>query len=434
MPKLAIAGGHPVRTKPFPAWPQFDERERRGVLDVLENRNWGGYPFPNKLAALFSERFAAHQNAKHALCAANGTVTIEIALKATGIKPGDEVIVPAYTFEATAVPVLRLGAVPVFVDVLPDTYCIDPTAAAAAITHRTRAIIPVHLAMNMADMDAIIRLAAKHDLKIIEDCAHAHGAKWQGRGAGSIGDAGSFSMQTSKLLSAGEGGVVTTNDDETFELCQSYTNCGRASQTDKYGHRIVGFNYRMTEFQAAILLAQLARLPDQTRLREARAARLAEGLSSIHGLSLLGRDGRQTTQAIYQFVFKYNAEAFDGASRDRFVAALEAEGVPCDGRFYEPIYRSPLFRVDPRDHPAMALTADGCLPWQNAHCPIAEQAAYRESVWLPHQLLLGDERDIDQIVDAIDKIQRNVHELLRADHRLIEIKQMNRAERPRFEA
>lgn len=434
MPKLAVAGGHPVRTKPFTHWPQFDERERRAVLAVLENRNWGGYPFPNKFASSFAERFAAHQDAKHALCAANGTVTIEIALKAAGIKPGDEIIIPAYTFEATAVPVLRLGAIPVFVDVLPQTYCIDTDAAAAAITHLTRAIIPVHLAMNMADMDAIMHLAAEHNLKIIEDCAHAHGAKWRGRGAGSIGDAGSFSMQTSKLLSAGEGGVVTTNDDETFELCQSYVNCGRASQTDEYGRRIVGFNYRMTEFQAAILLAQLERLPHQTEMRETRAAQLAEGLSSIPGISFLQRDERQTTQAVYQFVFKYNAEAFGGAPRDRFVAALEAEGVPCDGLFYEPIYRSPLFRVDPRDYPALALTADGLLPWQAAHCPAAEQAAYRESVWLPHQLLLGDEQDTNQIVEAIDKIQRNVDELLRARHQLIEIKQMNRAERPRFEA
>ena len=173
------------------------------------------------LAERFSQAFAAHQDAKHALCAANGTVTLEIGLKAVGIRPGDEVIVPAYTFEATAAPVLRLGAIPVFVDVLSDTYCLDAAAAAEAVTARTRAIIPVHLALNMADMDALTALAARHGLKIIEDCAHAHGAKWRNKGAGSIGDIGSFSMQTSKLMTAGEGGVVTTNDDEVFELCQS---------------------------------------------------------------------------------------------------------------------------------------------------------------------------------------------------------------------
>ena len=434
MPTLAIAGGTPVRSEPFTAWPQYDDRERRIILDVLESRNWGGYPFPNKLAQLFSERFAAQQDAKHALCAANGTVTLEIALKATGIKPGDEVIVPAYTFEATAAPVLKLGAIPVFVDVLSNNYCIDPQAAEEAITSRTRAIMPVHLAMSMADMDALCSLAARHNLKIIEDCAHAHGAKWRHRGAGSIGGAGSFSMQTSKLMSAGEGGVVTTNDDELFELCQSYVNCGRASQTDNYGHRILGFNYRMTEFQTAILLAQLERLPEQTEKRVANATHLAAGISQIEGISLLRKDERQTTQAIYQYVFKYNEKAFGGASRDRFVAALEAEGIPCDGLFYEPLYRSPLFHVDPRDFPALAGRYKNSLPWQDTRCPVAERAAYTESVWLPHQLLLGSEQDVDQIVGAIRKIQSNIDELLRVEHRLIEIKQMNRAERPRFEA
>jgi dTDP-4-amino-4,6-dideoxygalactose transaminase len=434
MAKLAIAGGAPVRTKAFTEWPQFDEREKRAILSVLESRNWGGYPFPNQQAERFSQRFAAHQDAKHALCAANGTVTLEIALKAIGISAGDEVIVPAYTFEATAAPVLRLGAIPVFVDILPDSYCIDAGAAAEAVTSRTRAIIPVHLAMGMADMDMISELAARHGLKIIEDCAHAHGAKWRKQGAGSIGDAGSFSMQTSKLMTAGEGGVVTTGNDEIFELCQSYVNCGRASQTDRFQHRILGFNYRMTEFQAAILLAQLERLPEQTELRASRAARLSEALSSIPGISLLRKDERLTTQAIYQFVFKYNAEAFAGASRDRFVAALEAEGIPSDGLFYEPIYRSALFNVDPRDFPGLAARGIEDLPWAKTRCPVAERAAYLESVWLPHQLLLGSEQDVDQIVEAVAKIQSNVDELLRADHALIEIKRMNRADRPHVEA
>ena len=429
MANLAIAGGAPLRTKPFTQWPQFDQRERDAILDVLDSGNWGGYPFPNELASRFSRRFAELQDSKHALCAANGTVTLEIALKAMCIGPGDEVIVPAYTFEATAAPVLRLGAIPVFVDVSPDTYCIDPAAASAAVTSRTRAIIPVHLAMSMADMDSLTELAKQHGLKLLEDCAHAHGAKWRGKGAGSIGDAGSFSMQTSKLMTAGEGGVVTTNNDEIFELCESYVNCGRASQSDRYSHRILGFNYRMTEFQAAILLKQLERLPAQTERRAARAKRLSRLLSAVPGISLLSRDDRVTTQAIYQFVFKYNAEAFGGASRDRFVAALEAEGILAEGRFYEPIYRSPLFRVDPGDFRALSGLGTSDLPWARTHCPVAERAAYAESVWIPHQLLLGSEQDVDQIVEAVRKIQSNIDELLSAEHPLIEIKQLNRADR-----
>jgi dTDP-4-amino-4,6-dideoxygalactose transaminase len=430
MSKLAIAGGSPLRVKSFTAWPQFDGQERQALLDVLEGRNWGGYPFPNQYAGQFAAAFAAHQDARHALCAVNGTVTIEIALKAAGIRAGDEVLVPAYTFEATAAPVLKLGAIPIFVDVSPDNYCLDVDAARAAITAKTRAVIPVHLAMNMVDMDALTELAGQHDLKVIEDCAHAHGAKWRGRGAGAWGDAGSFSMQTSKLMTAGEGGLVTTNDDELFELCQSYVNCGRASSTDRFGHRILGFNYRLSEFQAAVLLAQMHRLGEQTALRAQRAARLSEGLAKIDGLGLLKRDERLTTQAIYQYVFKYDPQAFGGASRNRFVAALEAEGVPCDGLFYEPIYRSALFHIDARDF--LQLQADN-LPWANAHCPVAERAAYEEAVWMPHQILLGDENDVDEVIEAIVKIQNNLDELLAAEHRLIHIKEMNRAERPRFE-
>jgi dTDP-4-amino-4,6-dideoxygalactose transaminase len=430
MAKLAIAGGEPVRTTRTARWPEFDDRERRAVAEVLESGNWGGYPFPNRKARDFAEAFAAHHGARYALCAANGTVTIEVALAAIGIEPGDEVIIPAYTFEATAAPVVRLGAVPVFADVSPDTYCLDPEAFEQALTPKTRAVIPVHLAMSMADMDAITRIAARHDLRIIEDCAHAHGAKWKGRGAGSIGDAGSFSFQTSKLMTAGEGGAVTTSDEELFELCQSYVNCGRASERDRFGHRILGFNYRMTEFQAAILAAQLERLADQTELRARRAARLAEGLASVEGISLLTRDERITTQAIYQFVFKYDSAGFGGARRDRFVAALEAEGIACDGLFYEPVYRSALFQVDPRNFPSLPAA----LPWKAARCPVAERAAYEESVWLPHQHLLAGERDVDQIVEAVTKISRNVDELLKADHPLVRLKAMNRAERPRFES
>jgi dTDP-4-amino-4,6-dideoxygalactose transaminase len=429
MAQLAIAGGKAVKQGSHVQWPEFDRRELNALSQVLESRNWGGYPFPNTFATLFADRFAAVQDCAHAVCAANGTVTLEIALRAVGIKPGDEVIVPAYTFEATAVPVLRLGAIPVFVDVLASTYCIDPNAAEAAITPKTRAIMPVHLAMNMADMDAISDLSSRYQLRVIEDCAHAHGAKWKSRGAGSIGDAGSFSMQTSKLMTAGEGGVVTTSNDEVFELCQSYINCGRASQSDKFGHRVVGYNYRLSEFQAAVLLVQLDRLSEQTELRLRRANRLATGLGQIPGIELLPKDDRLTTQAIYQFLFKYDAAAFGGASRDRFVAALEAEGIPCDGLFYEPVYRSALFQVDPSDYPSVAALDSGGLPWRNTHCPTAERAAYDESVWLPHHLLLGSDEDLDLIVEAVKKISNNIDELLSAQHRLIDLKQMNRAER-----
>jgi dTDP-4-amino-4,6-dideoxygalactose transaminase len=379
------------------------------------------------MAERFGAAFATAHDARHAFAVANGTIAIEMGLVAAGLKPGDEVIVPAYTFEASAAPVLRLGGVPVFVDVLPDTYCIDPEAAKAAITPRTRAVLPVHLAMCMTDMDAMAALAAKHRLRVIEDCAHAHGAKWKGKGAGSLGDAGAFSLQTSKLLTAGEGGVVTTSDDEIAERAESYANCGRASRTDRFGHRLLGYNYRLTELQAAVLLGQLEKLPAQTALRARRAERLSRGLAAIPGLVLLRPDPRQTTQAFYHYVFRYDAAAFGGASRDRFVAALEAEGIPCDGLFYEPVYRSTLFDVDPADFPALG----GRLPWESTLCPVAEKAAFEESVWLPHRILLGTEKDVDSVLEAVAKIRASVDDLRTAEHRLVGLKSMSRAQRDR---
>jgi dTDP-4-amino-4,6-dideoxygalactose transaminase len=328
------------------------------------------------------------------------------------------VIVPAYTFEASAAPVLRLGGIPVFVDVLPDTYCLDPVAAEAAVTPRTRAILPVHLAMCMADMDGVAALASRHGLRVVEDCAHAHGAKWQGKGAGSLGHAGAFSLQTSKLLTAGEGGVVTTSDDEVAERAESYANCGRASRSDRFGHRLLGYNCRLSELQAAVLVGQLEKLPAQTARRAERAARLARGLDAIDGLSLLRPDPRQTTQAFYHYVFRYDPAAFGGASRDRFVAALEAEGIPCDGLFYEPVYRSTLFDVSPAEFPALG----GRLPWEVVRCPVAEKAAFEESVWLPHRILLGTEEDVDSVLEAIAKIRTSLDELRAAEHRLVRLK------------
>jgi dTDP-4-amino-4,6-dideoxygalactose transaminase len=425
--RLALAGGTPVRTEPFPRWPDFDARERALLLEALEARSWGGYPFPNAMAERFAAAFAAAHDARHAFAVANGTIAIEIGLVAAGLRPGGEVIVPAYTFEASAAPVLRLGGVPVFVDVLPETYCLDPAAVEAAITPRTRAILPVHLAMCMADMDAMAALSERHGLRVIEDCAHAHGAKWKGKGAGSLGHAGAFSLQTSKLLTAGEGGVVTTSDDEVAERAESYANCGRASRADRFGHRLLGYNYRLTEFQAAVLVGQLEKLGAQAALRVERAKRLAEGLAAVPGLSLLRPDPRQTTPAFYHYVFKYDPAAFGGASRDRFVAALEAEGIPCDGLFYEPVYRSTLFDVDPAEFPALG----GRRPWEGTLCPVAERAAFEESVWLHHRILLGTEQDVDSVLEAIGKIRANVDDLRTAEHRLVRLKSMSRAQRDR---
>ncbi|MFN7828057.1 MAG: DegT/DnrJ/EryC1/StrS family aminotransferase [Acidobacteriota bacterium] len=426
--KLAIRGGSPVRTSPFTAWPIYDGREAAGLQSVLESRNWGGYPCPNDLARELGRQFAAHHGARYGVAVTNGTVSLELALQAAGIGYGDEVIVPAYTWEGTAAAVLFSGATPVFVDVDPANYCLDPLRIEEALTPRTRAIIPVHLGFRFADMDAIMEIAGRHNLFVLEDCAHAHGGRWRDKGAGSIGHAGSFSFQTSKLMTAGEGGMVTTNDIELADQVIRLANCGRPPRRETRGEPALGHNYRMTEFQAAVLLAQLERLEEQTLRREQMAGILEAGLVGLPGISLLPRDPRITRQASYHYVFKYHPEAFGGLDRDTFVTALRAEGIPCDGRFYEAVYRSSLFEFAAEKFPAWAAGR------HDFSCPVAERAGYDESVWLPHQIFLGSEADVADLVSAITKVVENIGELAGYEDERIRTQRMSRAQRALLEA
>jgi len=428
--KLAITGGKPLRKKPFTQWPIATKTEAAALKDVLQSTRWGGQPFPGKHAKDFAEKFAKLHTAKYGQCVNTGTVAIQAALKAIGIKPGDEVIVPAYTWEGTVGPVLLLNAVPVFVDIDPNTYCLDYRLIEKAITPKTKAILPVHLGMRFADMDEIPRIAAKHNLKVVEDCAHAHGGKWRGKGAGSMGDLGAFSFQTSKLITSGEGGAVITNNLEYMELVQSYINAGRASLTDQYKKRIIGFNYRLGEFQAAILGAQLKRLPKEGALRQKNMKRLESKLKNTEGIGLLKPEPRITSLAPYGYVMKYFAERVKDIPRAAFVAAMQLEGVHCDGLFYEPVYKSSLFPVDPTDFPALSWNREKPLDLRTAYsCPESEKAAYHEGVWFPHQHFLGSSKDVDDIADAIHKILENVEELRNLDHKAIRNQRLGRADR-----
>ncbi len=430
MGKLAITGGQPLRTTPFTAWPISTAEEAAALQDVLTSTKWGGQPFPGKHAALVAKKFAEMHTAKYAQCVNTGTVAIQAALKAIGILPGDEVIVPAYTWEGTVGPVLLVNAIPVFVDVDPDTYCLDAKLIEQAITPKTKAILPVHLGMRFADMDEILRIAKKHNLKVIEDCAHAHGGMWKGQGAGSMGDLGTFSFQSSKLITSGEGGAVITNNLEYMEIVQSYINAGRASLTDQFHHRIVGFNYRLGEFQAAVLGPQIDRLPQHAAVREKTMKHFEARLKGIKGIGLLKPEPRITRLAPYGYVFKYYAKEVKDIPRSAFVAALQLEGIPCDGLFYEPVYKSSLFPVKSADFPALSWGREKPLDLRNMYsCPEADRAAYHEAVWFPHQLFLGSTSDVDAIADAIEKVLNNVEELRGLDHKAIRNQKLGRADR-----
>jgi dTDP-4-amino-4,6-dideoxygalactose transaminase len=428
--KLAITGGKALRKTPFTTWPTGTKKEAAALKDVLTGSKWGGQPFPGKHALAFAKKFAKVHTAKYAQCVNTGTVAIQAALKAIDVRPGDEVIAPAYTWEGTVGPVLLVNAVPVFVDIDPDTYCLDAKLIEKAITPKTKAILPVHLGMRFADMDEILRIAAKHNLKVIEDCAHAHGGMWKGKGAGSMGDLGAFSFQSSKLITSGEGGAVITNNLEYMERVQSYINAGRASLTDKYHHRIIGFNYRMGEFQAAVLGPQLDRLAAQAKIRARNMKRFESRLQNTPGIGLLKPESRITRQAPYGYVLKYFSEKAKDIPRASFVAALQLEGIPCDGLFYEPVYKSSLFPLNPADFPALSWGREKPLDLRNMYsCPEADRAAYHEAVWFPHQLFLGSSKDVDDIADAIHRVLSSIEELRGLDHKAIRNQKLGRADR-----
>src|SRR6202790_4220104 len=430
MGKLAITGGKPIRKKRFDPWPIFTDKERKALKDVLENHNWGGQPFPGKHADAFAKNFAKLHTAKYGQTVNTGTVAIQAALKAIDIKPGDEVIVPAYTWEGTVGRVLLVNAVPVVFDGDPEAYCLDAKLVEAAITPKTKAFLPVHLGMRFADLDLLVPLAAKHGIKIIEDCAHAHGGMWRGKGAGSIGDLGAFSFQSSKLITSGEGGAVITNNLEYFERVQSYINAGRRSVTDQFHKRIIGFNYRLGEFQAAVLGPQLDRLPDQGKIRQANMDYFESRVRNPPGIGLLKPEPRITRPAPYGYVLKYFAEQVKDIPRANFVAALQLEGIPCDGLFYEPVYCSSLFPLDPNDFPALSWGRPKPLDLRNMYkCPAAERAAYHEAVWFSHHLFLGGKADVDSIVDAMFKVLENLEELRGLEHRAIKNQGVSRADR-----
>jgi dTDP-4-amino-4,6-dideoxygalactose transaminase len=409
MAKLAIKAGSKTRNKPFPAWPIVEKKDETELLEVLRSGNWSYRSEKHEKQTEFAEKFAQFQNSRFGICTNSGSSALAVSLKAAGVKAGDEVIVPALTFVATASAALFTGAKPIFVDVCENSYCIDPNKIQDALTVKTRAIVPVHLYSNVADMDRITQIAREKDLAIVEDCAHAHGAKWRGKGVGSIGTLGCFSFQQSKLMTAGEGGLITTNEQALEESCTSLVNCGRVRENDKFAKNVIGWNNRITEFQSAILLCQLERLPGQIEKRKENADYLSNKLQKIQGIEPLRPDDRITRQSFYYYVFKYNKENFKNVPLERFIGALNFEGIPCD-KIYEPVYRSPLYAADSHEGPNVHEPRNGETGLKIS-CPVAERASSEQAVIIPHWVLLAEKSDMDDVASAIEKIQENADEL-----------------------
>ncbi|HEY4208358.1 MAG TPA: DegT/DnrJ/EryC1/StrS family aminotransferase [Puia sp.] len=411
----AVLGGSPVRTKGWPGWPIWNkDTDEKIVVDDLRSGIWSRDSLVNQ----FEKEWAGVVGTRRCLSVVNGTNALIASLLQMDIGGGDEVIVPPYTFIATVAAVLATGAMPVFVDIDPATFQIDPAKIAAKITSRTRAILPVHILGLPADMVSILQIAKKHNLVVIEDACQAHMAEIDHKRVGSFGHAGCFSFQNSKNLAIGEGGAIVSDDEAFMDRCYSYHNYGNPYGTVvgnvTAGTLIAGNKLRLTEYQAAIGLSQMKRLGAETDTRNVNAAYLKSKISTIPGIIPYKLYDNVTRAAFHLFPFRYDKEGFSGLPRKDFLRALNAEGIPCfEG--YAPLNKMPYLAnaFQSKNFRKMYAASDLDINAYNERnqCPLNDRLCNEEAVWFAQSMLLAGRADMDDIVKAIEKVHGNADRL-----------------------
>lgn len=391
----------------FPGWPVWDEDDLSALTTALTSGDWWcGSPDDHAGKNLweFQKEFASFQEAKHCMAVSNGTVAIETVLLALGIGMGDEVIVSDYTFVASAGAVVAVNAVPIFCDIDPGTLVMNVEKVEELIGPRTRAIIAVHLAGNPVAMDRLLEVASAHDLSAIEDCAHAHGSRWRGKRVGNWGNAGTFSFQASKTVTAGEGGAIVCNDDELAERIYSISDCGRKRGRYFYAHYAYGSNYRMPELSAALLRSQLKKLPGQHALRNENARYLSGELNAIEGITVMKPTGGTDELGYYFFPFIFNPSCFGGMDKKTFEKKLRERGIPTDD-CYPPLHRLSCFRnIVLRKGIDYSAANWGGEKSDDRNFPAASEV-YGKSIQLPHYVLLSEREKMDFIADSIKALR-----------------------------
>jgi perosamine synthetase len=406
----ALLGGKPTRSAPFPSWPVIEENDERSWMSVLREGKW--CRLDGNRATEFERAWAKTLGVEHCTATSCGTTALSTTLNALDIAPGDEVIVPPYTFVATVNVVLLQHALPIFVDSDIETFQIDATKIEAAITPKTRAILPVHLGGSPADMDTILATASKHNVPVVEDACQAHLAEWKGKKVGGLGVAGCFSFQASKNLNSGEGGAITTNDRTLIDRAISFYNNGRGTGSLS-GYVRNGCNYRMTEFQASLLSSQLTRLLAQSDVRQANARYLTQQLSQIPGILPAQMYAGTTRNAYHLYMFRYDRDRFSGLSRARFLQALTAEKIPCSAG-YTPLNKEAFLEntLQSRAYQRIYSASDLKQYRDRNNCPVNDSLC-RQAVWFGQTMLLGTTKDMDDIVRAVRKIQKHAPALSR---------------------
>jgi len=407
---LAALGGKKVREKSFPAWPHYDETEREALNRVLDSRNW--WANHGVEVKEFEKEWSGYTGAKGSFAVTNGTHTLEVVFLALGIGDGDEVIVADWSFLATIGAILTVNAIPKIVDVDPLTGTIDVSQAEAAIGPKTRAIVCVHVAGSMSDMDALTALCKKHGIALIEDSAHAHGSRWKGEHAGTIGDAGSFSFQASKLMTSGEGGVITTKREDLIPMFKSFINCGRGEGIWYYRHLRLGGNYRLSEWQGAILRAQLKRFPDQQKNRGNNANWLNSEIAKIPGFTPQGRYAGCTEQGNYCYVVEVDSTLLSGATRDQIRHALLAEGIPLTTS-YPPLHKLEMFK-DPSGLAPRLRGEVTKIRYNEQSFPVTDHLA-ANTLWFNTAVLMGTRDDANSVLQSIAKISEHAAQVAKID-------------------
>jgi dTDP-4-amino-4,6-dideoxygalactose transaminase len=413
--KLALLGGNPVRKTAFPGWPIWDENDEKAILPVLRSGVWSRA----NMVAQAEEKFSQLMGSKYCLLTSSGTQALITSLRALGVEGGDEVITTPYTFIASVDAIFLNNALPVFVDIDPNTWQIEPDKIEDAVTKDTKVVLPVHILGGLSQMDKINALAGKYGLKVLEDACEAHLAEWKGKKAGTLGDLGCFSLQNGKQLTCGEGGVIIGNDEKIMDICRSFHDFGRVKgkymPTDKGAMPILGTKCRMTEYQASIVMTQMESLKQETITRSENAAYLTSKLETIPGI-VPRKEYPETNQTSFYFYgFRFKEEVF-GISRDTFIKALVAEGIPVNSNLGviegKPLHQEGLIESVTSSKTFRKLYSKERLEsYRNSlSLPVTEQLV-KETVGIKNQNLLGTKSDMDDIYRAILKIYENRKDL-----------------------
>ncbi len=413
--KPALLGGEKTITKSFPRWPIVDTTEEKALLDALRGSRWGRRVKDNA-ADNFENNYAKLLGANHCLTVNSGTSALFTIMGALNIGPGDEVILPVYTFIATYNAVVLHNALPIIVDIDPESFQIDPKKMEAAITKETKALMPVHIGGSPADLDTILEIGNRNNLPVIEDACQAHLAEWKGKKVGTFGIGGAFSFQESKNLNCGQGGAVTTNNRQFMDACVGFHHQGSVLQDNPYAQGgIRGGNLRMTEFQASILNAQMTRLEQQAKTRSENATYLSRMLNGIPGIAPAKLYPGTTNSAYHLYMFRYDNNYFAGMSRARFMEALSAEGIPCSGG-YGQMEKTPRITSLPNNRHYIKIYGEKTMKdWlERIQCPQNAKVSGEIAVWFSQTVLLGSKTDMEQIAEAIRKIQKYAQEIKEA--------------------